>query len=83
MADLPILFDSIDRAGKPFGLGYYGAYAANSMRLEKGYRAWGSDLTTERDLIEAGLSTFCKLEGVISLGVMHLKIAYNIPSVGK
>lgn len=73
MADLPILFDSIDRAGKPFGLGYYGAYAANSMRLEKGYRAWGSDLTTERDLIEAGLSTFCKLEGRHFLGSDALK----------
>ena len=73
MADLPILFDSIERAGKPFGLGYYGAYAANSMRLEKGYRAWGSDLTTERDLIEAGLSTFCKLEGRHFLGSDALK----------
>ena len=73
MADLPILFDSIDKAGKPFGLGYYGAYAANSMRLEKGYRAWGSDLTTERDLIEAGLSTFCKLEGRHFLGCDALK----------
>ncbi len=73
MADLPILFDSIERAGKPFGLGYYGAYAADSMRLEKGYRAWGSDLTTERDLIEAGLSTFCKLEGRHFLGSDALK----------
>ena len=25
-----------------------GLYAANAMRLEKGYRGWGSDLTTER-----------------------------------
>ena len=63
MADLPALFDAVEQAGKPFGMGYYGAYAANSMRLEKGYRAWGSDLTTERDLLETGLEAFCKTEG--------------------
>ena len=68
MADLPPLFDALEEAGKAFGMGYYGAYAANSMRLEKGYRAWGSDLTTERDLVETGLSVFCKTEGRDFLG---------------
>jgi dimethylglycine dehydrogenase len=32
----------------------------NSMRLEKAYRAWGSDLTTERTPIEAGLVSFVR-----------------------
>ncbi|RMF35239.1 MAG: aminomethyl transferase family protein, partial [Alphaproteobacteria bacterium] len=36
------------------------AHAANSMRLEKGYRAWGSDLTTERSPLEAGLARFVR-----------------------
>lgn len=62
MDDLPVIFTALEAAGKPYGLGYYGAYAANAMRLEKGYRAWGSDLTTERDLIETGLSPFCKID---------------------
>ncbi len=39
---------------------FYGAYAANSMRLEKGYRGWGSDLTTERSPLEAGLTHFVR-----------------------
>ena len=73
MADLPVVFDALEAAGRPFGIGYYGAYAANSMRLEKGYRAWGSDLTTERDLIETGLSAFCKTEGRDFLGCDALK----------
>ena len=73
MADLPALFDAVEQAGKPFGMGYYGAYAANSMRLEKGYRAWGSDLTTERDLLETGLEAFCKTEGRNFLGRDALK----------
>ncbi len=68
MADLPMIFDAIDTAGQAHGLGYYGAYAANSMRLEKGYRAWGSDLTTERDLVESGLGLFLKHDGREFLG---------------
>ncbi len=49
------LFLQLEEAGKPFGIGYYGAFAANSMRLEKGYAAWGVDLTTERTPLESGL----------------------------
>jgi glycine cleavage system aminomethyltransferase T len=32
-----------------------GRAAFNSLRLEKGYRAWGHDMTTEHDPYEAGL----------------------------
>ncbi len=49
------VYDALLQAGAPHGIGHYGAYAANAMRLEKGYRAWGSDLTTERSPIETGL----------------------------
>ncbi|MGR3837836.1 MAG: GcvT family protein [Cognatishimia sp.] len=54
------LFSLLETRAKPFGLGFYGAYAANSMRLEKAYRGWGSDLTTERSPLEAGLSVFVR-----------------------
>ena len=54
------LFTSLEEAAKPHGLGFYGAYAANSMRLEKGYRGWGSELTTERSPLEAGLAHFVR-----------------------
>ncbi len=54
------LFAKLEQAALPHGLGYYGAYAANSMRLEKGYRSWGSDLTTERSPLEAGLTAFVR-----------------------
>ena len=54
------VFLTIEAAGQAVGLGYYGAYAANSMRLEKGYRAWGADLTTERTPAETGLSHLVK-----------------------
>ena len=33
------------------------------MRLEKGYRGWGADLTTERTPLESGLGALVKCEG--------------------
>ena len=60
--DAAALFGVLEQRARPFGLGFNGAYAANSMRLEKGYRGWGSDLTTERSPVEAGLSVFVRPE---------------------
>lgn len=54
------LFDCLYRAGQDFDIGLFGAYAINSMRLEKGFRAWGSDLTTERTPLEARLDFLVK-----------------------
>ena len=62
------LFHALEDAGRPFGIGHYGAYAANSMRLEKGYRGWGMDLTTERSPLETGLSYLVKYEGRSFIG---------------
>ncbi|MEO0381448.1 MAG: FAD-dependent oxidoreductase, partial [Pseudomonadota bacterium] len=56
----PELFKTLEARATPLGLGYYGAYATNTMRLEKGYRGWGSDLTTERSPLEAGLTPFVR-----------------------
>ena len=63
MADLPALHEALCAAGATVGLAPFGAYAMNSMRLEKGYRAWGADLTTERTPIESGLGRFVRTEG--------------------
>lgn len=60
MAAMPEVHAALVTAGEPLGIGHYGAHAANSMRLEKGYRAWGSDLTTERSPLEAGLARFVR-----------------------
>ncbi len=50
------VYAALVNAGTEFGLGVFGAFAVDSMRLEKGYRAWGMDLTTERTPLEAGLT---------------------------
>ena len=63
LADLPTLHETLCAAGATVGLRPFGAYAMNSMRLEKGYRAWGADLTTERTPLEAGLGHLVRTEG--------------------
>ena len=68
MADLPAIYQAILSEGRTHDIGHFGAFAANSMRLEKGYPAWGLDLTTERTPIESGLDRFVKTSGREFLG---------------
>ncbi|WP_020659379.1 GcvT family protein [Amycolatopsis benzoatilytica] len=49
------LWDVLWRAGQPLGVIAAGRGAFNSLRLEKGYRLWGTDMTTEHDPYEAGV----------------------------
>ncbi len=49
------LYDALHAAGAAHGLRNAGHYAINSLRLEKGYRAWGADISTDENPIEAGL----------------------------
>ncbi|PLB53559.1 dimethylglycine dehydrogenase precursor [Aspergillus steynii IBT 23096] len=50
------LWDAIFQAGKPHGLIAAGRGALDALRLEKGYRTYGTDMTTEHDPFEAGVS---------------------------
>jgi 4-methylaminobutanoate oxidase (formaldehyde-forming) len=52
-------------AGKAFGLINAGYRAIESLRLEKGYRAWGSDIGPDYTPYEAGLGWAIKLESDI------------------
>ena len=57
-AVMPAIYDAVLAAGaKPFGM-----YALNSLRIEKGYRAWKGDLSTDYTLLEGGLERFVKLD---------------------
>lgn len=53
--------DLLLEAGADFGLRPFGLYAAESMRIEKGYRHWKADLITEFTPLEAGLDRFVDL----------------------
>ncbi len=52
----------ITEAGEQFGLGLFGLYATESMRLEKGYRHWKADLIYERNPLESCLDRFVNLD---------------------
>ncbi len=49
---------ALRNAGKPHGMKLFGARAVESMRLEKGYLHWKSDILTEFDPYETGLGRF-------------------------
>ena len=49
------VYETLMEAGKEFGLMNAGHYAINSLRLEKGYRAWGAELSPVDTPLEAGL----------------------------
>ena len=56
------VFDALMAAGAPHGLKPVGYRALESLRLEKGYRAWGSDITANDTPFEAGLGWAAKLK---------------------
>jgi glycine cleavage system aminomethyltransferase T len=49
------LWDTLVEAGAPHGLTPAGYRAIDSLRLEKGYRSWGADITPDDSPLEAGL----------------------------
>jgi glycine cleavage system aminomethyltransferase T len=55
------LWDVLWKAGQAFGVIAAGRAAFSSLRLEKGYRSWGTDMTTEHDPYEAGLGFAVKM----------------------
>ena len=56
------LWDELWKAGRGHGLVAGGYKAIDSMRLEKGYRVWGSDITPDDTPYEAGLGFAVKLD---------------------
>ena len=56
------IFDILMMEGKEFGIAQCGMRAMDSLRIEKSYRMWGQDLTTEYTALEAGLERFLHLD---------------------
>ena len=55
------LYDLLMDAGQDLKIKNFGSHAMNSMRIEKGYRGWGTELTPEISIVEAGLDRFFNL----------------------
>ena len=61
-ASLYAAYLALREAGKAHGLKLFGARAVESMRMEKGFLHWKSDLITEFDPFETGLARFVKMD---------------------
>ncbi len=58
LGDVPQVWDAVLAAGTPLGLRPFGMFALNSLRIEKGYRAWKADLSTDYSILQGGLERF-------------------------
>jgi len=56
--DTEAIFNAVWQVGKSHGLKPFGMYALDSLRLEKGYRAWKGDLSTDYTVLQGGLERF-------------------------
>lgn len=74
------VFDALMAAGEPHGIRPVGYRALESLRLEKGYRAWGADITPNDTPFEAGLRWAVKLKkNTDFLGRAALEKASGMP----
>jgi dimethylglycine dehydrogenase len=84
IASLPALYDAVWEAGRKFGIANYGLYAVNTMRVEKGYKAWSTELTNELNMLEADMPRFIQFDktdfvgkaATLELAPRPLKIVY-------
>ncbi|HLQ09354.1 MAG TPA: FAD-dependent oxidoreductase [Steroidobacteraceae bacterium] len=76
------LFDALFEAGKPFGLGMVGMRAMESLRLEKSYRMWGSDMTPDYTPFEASLDRFVRMNKAAFIGkeALEKQLAGGVPN---
>ena len=56
------VYDALMEAGRPHGIANAGYRAIESLRLEKGYRAWGADIGPDHSPLVAGLAWAVKLK---------------------
>jgi dimethylglycine dehydrogenase len=86
------LFDAIFAAGEEYKIGMAGMRAMESLRLEKSYRMWGTDLSPDYTPYEAGLDRFVRLnkgsfigkealERQLKNGVPHRFITFEVHDV--
>lgn len=56
------VYEALMNAGASFGLVNAGYRALETLRLEKGYRAWGAEIGPDHTPVEAGLTWACKMK---------------------
>jgi dimethylglycine dehydrogenase len=62
MAEMARVYDALMAAGEAHGIANFGAYALNSLRMEKAYKGWGAELTNEITMVEADMERFVRMD---------------------
>jgi len=86
------LFDALFAAGAEFNIAMAGMRAMESLRLEKSYRMWGTDLSPDYSPFEAGLDRFVRmnkgefvgkaaLQRQLNDGVPHRFVTFEVHGV--
>jgi len=76
------LFDALFEAGSAHGIGMVGMRAMESLRLEKSYRMWGSDITPDYTPFEASLDRFVRMKKGSFVGreALERQLAAGVPN---
>lgn len=80
LADTKEVFDTICTAGEAYQLKPFGMTALDSMRLEKGYRSWKGDLTSDYSMFDAGLRRWVHFSKESFVGKQSLSALKDAPS---
>ena len=69
-------------AGKTYDIALVGMRAMDSMRLEKSYRLWGTDINAENSLLETGFARFMskRKETFIGKAALDAQLAAGVPN---
>lgn len=62
MNDMVELYSSLTNEGADLELGHFGTRVVNTLRIEKGFRAWGHEMNKDTTPIETGLMPFVRLK---------------------
>jgi dimethylglycine dehydrogenase len=75
------LFEALFKVGEEFGIGMAGMRAMESLRMEKSYRMWGSDLTRDYTPFEASLDRFVRMNkgDFIGKAALEKQLAEGVP----
>ena len=58
MEQMLSVYEAVWQAGQQHGIVNFGLYAVNSLRMEKAYKGWGTELTNEISPVEADVERF-------------------------
>jgi dimethylglycine dehydrogenase len=76
------LFDALFAAGRAHGIGMVGMRAMESLRMEKSYRMWGSDMTPDYTPFETSLDRFVRMNKGPFIGrdALEKQLAAGVPN---